>query len=251
MYIMITEKCNMLCPHCCYSCGPGGENMILETFKKAIDFAEEDGDGSLCIGGGEPTTHPRFWEIFGIALGSYAYDDDDDLFIATNGSVSHIAMRLARMAKRGVIYAALSVDPFHEPIDDEVLTAFGYYDKKETYYYSRSPADKREMAYYYSRPSYDKREIRDVSKGGVSGKGKYNRAFENGLGTTDHCVCDDLFVDIKGNLFACGCCEFSMGTIWNPQIPEFYWELDEKCSNGDEFEEMFATKEEGKETAFG
>lgn len=217
-YIQITTRCNMCCPHCAYSCTEEGVDITLENFKKAVEVAEEIEVGGLCIGGGEPTLHPQFWEIMGVALGSWCLDDLH-LFIATNGSNKDISMRLAHMARNGLIHAALSVDDFHLGIDESVLKAFGYYRFKE----------KPSWPYVgqFNTSPTDLREIRDVSSN-VANQG---RAVENGLGISDRCVCDDLFITPDGTIYMCGCQDYILGDIFNGyELPEGYHDLDERCS---------------------
>lgn len=230
-YIMITEKCNMLCDHCCNNSGPNGEHMKMEMFKEALKFAEYYGSYDLALGGGEPTLHPQFWEILGLSLGSDAYDPDMKIFIATNGS-TNISIKLAGLARNGVIYAALSLDEHHDPVGEEVKRAFGLYEKRKAPGYMHS----------HHRNENDCREIRDVGGNEVL----VGRAEENGIGSKtkeEHCVCETIVIGVHGELWACGCREFSMGTIWEPNIPEWYDDLDEKCSNGEEFKERLEGNE--------
>ena len=62
MYIQITNKCNMLCEHCCFSCTNIGSNMSLKIFRKACEYANYNGL-NIFLGGGEPTSHPNLIEI--------------------------------------------------------------------------------------------------------------------------------------------------------------------------------------------
>lgn len=115
-YIQITTRCNMTCDHCCYSCGPEGEDMSIRTFKNALKL-----DEMISIGGGEPTLHPQFWEMLGLAIGSSDY-----VWLATNGTVTDTALALAKLAKKQVIGCELSLDQFHDAymVDQEVKQAF-------------------------------------------------------------------------------------------------------------------------------
>ena len=78
MYIQITTRCNMECEHCCMSATAKGEDMSIGTFKNALEY-----DEYITIGGGEPTLHPKFWEMMGLALGFGEY-----VWLATNGSIT-------------------------------------------------------------------------------------------------------------------------------------------------------------------
>ena len=176
MYIQITTVCNMLCEHCCYACTTQGNHMSMATFKKALAICDEE---CLSIGGGEPTMHPKFWEMIGVALGSCGY-----VWLATNGKMTGTALRLAELAKRGVISVALSQDPWHESIDEKVVNAF--------------TSDKNNNP--YGRSNNDCREIRNVSRHGsnptLAGRCDWGE---------EGCVCGDIMVLPDGTVRACGC----------------------------------------------
>ncbi|MFA5887391.1 MAG: radical SAM protein [Candidatus Nanoarchaeia archaeon] len=52
VYFRITDKCNLKCRHCCYSCGPDGKSISPENLEKVIDNIPED-TIYLTISGGE------------------------------------------------------------------------------------------------------------------------------------------------------------------------------------------------------
>jgi len=130
IYLRITTRCNMYCAHCANSCGPVGEDMDFETFKKALEIYypcnalySKSSFVVLSIGGGEPTIHPRFWDFMDYAMSHPSYRPGF-LWITTNGKLTHEAMALAKMAQQGLITADLSLDQWHEPIDPAVIKAF-------------------------------------------------------------------------------------------------------------------------------
>ena len=84
----ITSSCNLECPMCYASSGPGGVHLSYDDCCRAIDsyVAAEGRPEVLQLSGGEPTIHPEFLEIF-----KYACDQPIDIvMINTNG------IRLAR-----------------------------------------------------------------------------------------------------------------------------------------------------------
>lgn len=183
MYIQITDHCNMKCIHCGFSCSPRKKRfMTMNNFRKAVKMDDE----SVVIGGGEPTLHPLFWEILGYAIGHSQY-----VWLATNGSQTDTAISLARMAEKGVIGCALSLDHYHDEISDRVIEAF-----------------KNDKS--WSRDDRDLREIRDVFY-----SVKYaGRAKASGVYTeTDGCICDGMIADPDGVLFSCGCKKLVIGRI--------------------------------------
>jgi len=187
MYLCLTTRCDMLCPHCCNSATAKGEDMSEEIFKKAVDICAENGSGVM-LGGGEPTIHPKFWQFLGYAIGKVS-DNDAGIWMATNGKVTSTALALAKMAKSGVIGVALSLDCWHEKIDPKVVEAFEH-DRRRADGFDRSD---------------DRREIRDVGHG-------YQGSIKNPIiagrwkgpgGRT--CPCEEIYVKPDGTVKQCGC----------------------------------------------
>jgi len=189
MYIQLTTKCNMQCIHCGYDCGPNGQNMSMATFRNALAYAEDHGE-PICLGGGEPTTHPQFYKILAMAIA--AADDCSRPMIITNGKITEKALVLAKLDAAGVIFAELSRDEFHEEISPRVVEAF------ETY--------------------------RDTSHNIIAA----GRATD--WGWSDDCICEELFVTPDGRMWACGCQTEQFGTVDNPQVPDDYYDRDYQCS---------------------
>ena len=150
--------------------------MTIATFKKAIEWEEY-----VTLGGGEPTLHPKFWEILGVALGHA-----ESVYLVTNGSVTETALTLASLAKRGVIGCALSQDDFHDPIDGRVIQAF--------------TKDKTPRDSFLAVPgSMDQREIRNTTY-----DQEPHMAGRCDWGTLS-CACSDLIVKPSGIVHACAC----------------------------------------------
>jgi hypothetical protein len=211
MYIQITEKCGMHCAHCCMDSGPGGKHMSKKTYVKTLELC---GGDYTSLGGGEPTMHPLFWEFLGLALGS----DVEGLWMATNGSQTKIALALAKMAKSGVLGVALSRDDYHDEIDPSVVRAF-----------------EKDKGRNYNGAQEDLREIRTVTDIKASGRAKN---WGN-----DGCCCDDIVVDIHGDIWACGCKTMRFGTVWKPDYEAIQkWQSD----HPNECWEKVKTKEEEK-----
>lgn len=81
--VEITSACNLRCPVCYASSGPGGQHLPLDDCKRAIDrLVEVEGAPEvLQLSGGEPTLHPQFAEIL-----AYAMEGPTELvMINTNG----------------------------------------------------------------------------------------------------------------------------------------------------------------------
>lgn len=93
----INSACNLECPMCFASSGPGGSHLSVEDCRRAIDrLVEVEGRPEvLQLSGGEPTIHPRFLDVW-----RYAIEQPIDIvMINTNG---------VRLAHDGELVAALA-----------------------------------------------------------------------------------------------------------------------------------------------
>lgn len=173
--------------------------MSRETFISSCILAGEM-KMFIDIGGGEPTVHPLFWDFIGIALrysptpSKYPYIP----VIATNGKIKEDALALAKLAKRGVLCADLSLDRFHEPIDYEVVEAFEASERTRT----------------------DYRCIRDITFGGKIDPAPFGRAKSWANPKDTRCPGNDLSVATDGTIYACGCRTRTYGTVYRPELPE-------------------------------
>lgn len=79
----ITQHCNLNCPICFASSGPGGDHLTVQQCRSAIDrlVEVETQPEVLQLSGGEPTVHPQFDQIL-----NYACDQPIDIvMVNTNG----------------------------------------------------------------------------------------------------------------------------------------------------------------------
>ena len=213
MYIQITTKCNMLCNHCCFSCTSQGENMSIKTFKAALALSD-----NINIGGGEPTVHPKFWEFLGLSLSV-----TDCVWLATNGKKTKTALALASLAKKGVISCHLSIDSYHESINEKVIEAFTK-DKRPSYL--------RNYDNDYRSCSKFNNEINYII---ASGRAK-------DWGSSLECPCTDFFIKPNGNIHQCGCEDSPLiGTVFNANID---YNLYDECHRSNIEENQTTSKDE-------
>ena len=68
--VEVTSNCNLKCPMCFASSGPGGKHLSLDEIKTSIDrIVEMEGRAEVVqLSGGEPTIHPNLLEIIEYAL---------------------------------------------------------------------------------------------------------------------------------------------------------------------------------------
>jgi len=202
-YIQITERCNMNCAHCCMSATALGRDMNLETWQLALDLAVDLGS-TIVLGGGEPTIHPHFMHILFDSITQAT--NDYPVWLATNGSKTEISLKLANLARRGVIACALSQDSFHDAIDISVIDAFMDGMQPNRHGGGFMPYEERDL-----------REIRDVSENGVFSVGRaansdsymlYSRQ-DNGT-----CKCGGPFIKPDGRVQFCSCDDsFQLGHL--------------------------------------
>ena len=215
MYVQITTACNMSCSHCCYCCfenNPNAYHMNIPTWANTLKFWDSlnhlMADGScgdehgfdnmcttLCIGGGEPTMHPQFWQFLGMALEARVRDDfDAQVWMKTNGKLHDRAKAVLQLgAQNGNVFACdLSADQFHEEI------------KKDMYAYAGESK-------WRDIPRDRVADCGFARDNGESGIGEHSHSHHKssaagaGLPYPAQCVCEDVFVNPDGDIFMCGC----------------------------------------------
>lgn len=63
VYFQITRACNLACPICFLKAGPGGAAVPRSVAREVADFMGANGLIEVRLTGGEPTTHPAFFDI--------------------------------------------------------------------------------------------------------------------------------------------------------------------------------------------
>lgn len=104
--VELTESCNLKCPLCYSSSGPGGRHLSYEECVAAIErLIEVEGRPEVVqLSGGEPTIHPEFDRILEYACGRPI----DIVMVNTNGvRIAHdpaLIERLTQFRKRIEVY---------------------------------------------------------------------------------------------------------------------------------------------------
>lgn len=167
MYIQITNRCNMECPHCCFRCTKEGDDMSMKTWENVKNKLLR-GEEFVVIGGGEPTLHKYFNTFLMDCITEY-----NDVFIVTNGTNKKLSMMLAKLTQKGAIRCELSVDHYHDMtmVDPEVLQIF----------------------------------IKMKSTRTVTSIANVGRALDNNEYTDNGCGCGGLIIKPNGDVFQCNC----------------------------------------------
>ena len=203
MYIQLTERCNMLCDHCCFACTSKGRDMDFEVFQKALFTAFDVYEEwvHITLGGGEPTLWKHFkqmidWFNMNVPL----FDDIESLSMITNGTRKGNTFKFIKFKKymddvyddTGKIVIMLSAkDGYHE---DHKIHPDVY-----EYFYSNAETG------WSSGVSF-----RAVNKIVRSGRAK-------SFGTLDFCACPEIFVKPDGLIKHCGCLDAPViGSVFDP-----------------------------------
>jgi hypothetical protein len=167
----------MKCAHCCFSCTGSGSDISMEDFQLALKLTPSN---LVNITGGEPTLHPLYWIFIDMTLAAGKI-----VTTTTNGKKAKDALKIARMAREGILYGALSLDRYHESISEEVKRAF------------LSPRSKN-----------DKRKIKSNDVPAWEGRAKNLEIYDN-----TKCCCEDAIMYLNGDVYACGCKTIKLGTL--------------------------------------
>ena len=113
-YLLLTRKCNLSCSHCIRSSDPSfTEFMSQELCEKIFtEFSFYTKDAQILISGGEPTLHPKFFDIV-----SKAYDLFNNVVINTNGLNFYKLSKLSPLKDKVKIQISIDGDfSTHESI---------------------------------------------------------------------------------------------------------------------------------------
>ena len=126
-YVQITNRCNLSCRHCAFSCLDFGDDMSINTFINSCIFYNDfirNTDDVFCIGGGETALHANIFDFI-----SLCSDNNIKPSLSTNGTVEFVALALADLVDYGLIKnVQLSYTEFHKNqisvVSDKVLERY-------------------------------------------------------------------------------------------------------------------------------
>jgi len=85
LFVHLTTRCNLACPHCYYACPDQARekpcDLDTAAVRRIIDEAMDEGAGSVALSGGEPFLHPDFEKIISHAASGL------DIDVLTNGTL--------------------------------------------------------------------------------------------------------------------------------------------------------------------
>lgn len=204
MYLSITTRCNMSCPHCCFAATTKGADMDRYTFLTALDRAVELGE-LITIGGGEPTCHKEFFTFLDKAMEYYNRGKlEMPPLVITNGKLAGKARKLLQyVEEERPVWVELSQDEYHDPINPEIVRGF------------QAHQQYRDRANRYWNAGYTDRGagIRTVKS--IVPVGRAADAARGILTSSNlQCCCEDMLVDPHGNIFSCGCKTHLLGNVF-------------------------------------
>jgi MoaA/NifB/PqqE/SkfB family radical SAM enzyme len=103
IYFQITRRCNLSCPYCFLEAGPGQAHVPTAAVLDMAGFCAANGLMEVRLTGGEPTTHPDFFEIVDAFRERGVY-----ISVATNGVIGEPVVR--GLAEREGIWVIVSLD---------------------------------------------------------------------------------------------------------------------------------------------
>lgn len=112
--VEINSACNLACPTCYSSSGPGGTHLSVAECRAAIDrLVRVEGRAEILqLSGGEPTIHPEFLDIFDYACAQpidYVLINTNGIRLARDGA---LVKRIAARKDRAEVY--LQFDGFDD-----------------------------------------------------------------------------------------------------------------------------------------
>ncbi|MHA2063474.1 MAG: radical SAM protein [Candidatus Thorarchaeota archaeon] len=112
--LILTDRCNFNCPYCR---GPKHERepfMPYQQACRAICQWAEEGLSAIRFSGGEPTMHPRLWDLVSLAN----FSGIEHIAISTNGSAS--LNYYEELIRRGVNDFSISLDASNPKLGGEM-----------------------------------------------------------------------------------------------------------------------------------
>ena len=205
--------------------------------EQAIRWGSAIDDYAMCIGGGEPTNHPRFFDILRQALIYY-----EDVHMVTNGSNTKAMFRLADIISGEPeffedeeiqdnaiwdgdhkLHVALSQDQYHDPIDPRIVELWR----------SRSVRERRK---WYMPGTTTERADSGFLINELHRVTNHGRARRTGVSTEykESCLCQGVFVKPDGKVKACGCPGGPIiGDVFTPGFTQEYYNMLDK-SDGEQ-----------------
>jgi len=156
--------------------------MSLYDFRRGLRWAGE----YITIGGGEPTIHPDFKEMINIALDEKWSGNIESITVIHNGKFAKMSKWLYNLTMDGVIDGHLSLDQYHDPIDQAVEDMWRRSSRiwNTTERREAQPAGRAiEEVYGYSQEDEDYAEcVQDAD-----------------------CMCSTQLIKPDGKIYQCGC----------------------------------------------
>lgn len=125
--LMITGACNLKCPHCLLNCGNiNVEPVQKEAILKIADEFSEIGGETLIITGGEPLSHPEWYDILKHVCDSTGLNE---ITLQTNGAmVTEKDVKKLKTLSPEKLTIQLSIDGATSAVND-LIRGHGHFDR--------------------------------------------------------------------------------------------------------------------------
>ena len=121
VFFTLTKFCNLFCRHCLNDSGPKKhESLYFPDMKRWLDEMKSMGVFEIGISGGEPTLHPKFFEIINL-IRTYGFI----IYLNTNGKYSPDFLN--QLATIGINKFKISIDGMK--INNDLLRGRGSFEK--------------------------------------------------------------------------------------------------------------------------
>lgn len=242
--LMITERCNLRCDHCMFSCTGKGQDMSRAVAEKTGEFIRRHDICDVNIYGGEPFLNIELFDM----VWREVYDKDRQMFISTNGTF------LCFEKKREYFYKILNQLKHNRECSGVRISNTMYHKwcrtERQTMWLNRLQGYINDPWSWWEEQEYDEytyaeNPFEDLDEGTLyidSWKERLmnpsGRALKNGLDNGRKCYCpltaedvdsynDDngLHINVKPNGDISLCCTCDGGTVGNILEPGMCPEL--------------------------
>ncbi len=158
IYFQITRNCNLECPACFIKAEKGGQHIPTEAIMEIATFMGQNGLMEVRLTGGEPTTHPDFFDILHKFQEEGVY-----VSVATNGVLNQ--KMLDALCEEQNLWVICSVDGNRETHNRYRPNTFDKIVRNLKYLKNKNPATRLRLTTVLTKENKDQMyELGQISK---------------------------------------------------------------------------------------